>query len=524
MSGIYGSSRPSSWLRDARLGVDSVDFLVMGDENAAISGGWTQGFIAGPALSGIPMYASPFYQTCTNFVPAYASPPQAAPAMSQDLVIGVTSINATAASGGSTAPSSGNAAAPAAVKANWNSNPLLSGNGTGLNYGGTLGDGGFKFMDFIWQPSGTFWSSWINGIHLNNGSIANCFSASTVCTFRMLYATSGSGASVTVNARAEAPNSTSYGKTLYNLADTAGATAVIEHTRTAGTPPGRMLFSIADYGGTGGTDRLTGPVGVYGYSVYKPATKGVSATVGHQWGFTGFSQLAAGLARDSLLMKTLMKELRQRQIAAGGTGRLCVVLEGGVYTDSPASIEADVTAAINDIRADWTSQGFPATDISFLVMVGHPPSSGTDAFAANRAGAKTATLTHSDAAFVDLHEIAPHSLTSANGWLAGNPLNLTSDGYNQVGLLITNNLTEYKDPTPYKRLALSKFAQPVHRWDVVVEDSGFATLTINRTILVGRYPSEDCAKAVVTGMIARFGSVLDAINRTNDLPHSVRYL
>jgi hypothetical protein len=522
MSGIYGSSRPSSWLRDARLGVDSVDFLVMGDENAATSGGWTQGFIAGPALSGIPMYASPFYQTCTNFLPVYAATPQSAPAMSQDTVIGVTSFNTASAASG-TAPSSGNSAAPSAVKANWNSNPLLSGNGNGLNYGGTFGDG-LKFMDFIWQPSGTFWTNFSNGIQLNNASIANCFTSSTVCTFRMLYATSGSGASVTVIARAEAPITTSYGKTLYPLADTAGATAVVEHTRTAGTPPGRTIFSITDYNGSGGTDRLTGPLGVYGYSVYKPATKGVSATVGHQWGVTGFSQLAAGLARDSLLMKTMMKELRQRQIAAGGTGRLCVVLEGGMYTDLPANIEGNVTAAINDIRADWTSQGFPATDISFLVMVGHPPTTGVDIYAANRAGAKTATLTHSDAAFIDLHEIAPHSLTSANGWLAGNPLNLTSDGYNQVGLLITNNLTEYKDPTPYKRLALSKFAQPVHRWDVVVEDSGFATLTINRTILVGRYPSEDCAKAVVTGMIARFGSVLDAINRTNDLPHSVRYL
>jgi len=145
--------------------------------------------------------------------------------------------------------------------------------------------------------------------------------------------------------------------------------------------------------------------------------------------------------------KMLLKETRERQIAATGAGRVLICIQGGVNSgDTPAAAITAVESMKTSLKAQWAALGYAATDLYFLFMVSHPVDAGDASLTALRSYAKAYYTESADTLFVDLNEIAPFETITSNNWYAddGNShLDEATRGYETISSAIVMRLCRY---------------------------------------------------------------------------------
>jgi hypothetical protein len=163
-----------------------------------------------------------------------------------------------------------------------------------------------------------------------------------------------------------------YKDTLIPITYTGGFTAYESDCTLAGGIGNTYMYYYFAGNGSFGFG-VTGPLGFAMSSIYNPVKGFATHSLAHLPGWTMggiFTDLTlAGVSGSNNTIINAFKEYYNRQIKAGGTGRVCVFVEGGVNLDTSA--DATVTYGKNIVSfltAEWSRAGLPANKLTFLVM------------------------------------------------------------------------------------------------------------------------------------------------------------
>jgi hypothetical protein len=182
----------------------------------------------------------------------------------------------------------------------------------------------------------------------------------------------------------------------------------------------------------------TGPISPILQSMYTPR---VGWAVGAMYFYGGHTLTNVAdnidLATDGTV-KTYLNELYNRQVAAGGTGRVLVWLQGGInqgdWTAKPGLWLTQWGQVIQRCRSAWSALGLDASKLTFAVMCTHD-STGYN-FATRREDLKNFAKTQKDVTVVNIPEIIQYSSYSAQESGA----HLTKTGYELVGNAIIQRM------------------------------------------------------------------------------------
>jgi hypothetical protein len=119
--------------------------------------------------------------------------------------------------------------------------------------------------------------------------------------------------------------------------------------------------------------QVTGPLTVFWHSVIARNTKGYSVSCLNYNGGATTENLADQVYWSARLIEMALQELRQRQIAAGGSGRVIWYHNSGINgSETPESYITNVSRIIDEVSRIWGKCGFPPSDLSFIVTATHP--------------------------------------------------------------------------------------------------------------------------------------------------------
>ena len=437
---VYGSTLSAQFFKDAVSGTNSLDIITIGDSNAGYSyggfggggGGWTRGILRGLNNAGAPTYGSamaPIMHTGATTTTQI---------LKEDDGSTITTIlgyakNTEAANGNLLR---GGASGPAAITT------IAVPATTLLPYGLTNFDYGWVAASTTYQSFGQLNFTYPGGAAPSPALPSWC-AVGTALKYRMVYsrtATSGGTINPTVykvtggTYTALATNAV----TTYSAAGTDIQASDLSFTMPTTTPASAIIVGWAYIGIT------TGPAGALLDSIYKVA-KGISVHNLH-YGSGQTSTVIATAVNGCNVSKTFLenyfKQIVDRQIAAGGTGRVLIKINCGV-NDSGGPASSTITSAfngmINTLKTAWLAAGYIANNLCFVCSVSHPLNTdfgdgGTReaTLAAYRAVANTWANTVQNVTVVDLSQIYTAAQMTTNGYYYGaaaNEAHLSQAGY-----------------------------------------------------------------------------------------------
>lgn len=201
--------------------------------------------------------------------------------------------------------------------------------------------------------------------------------------------------------------------------------------QTLGTATGyRGAWSCDGLGA--GPNRSVGPVAIHSQSMYRRSKGWAVHSHAYLGGFStdNIAAVIEGAASGGQLA-LLLQEIRERQIAAGGSGRVIVAFQGGTNTnveqgpETGAKWTTSAQRVWNAYKAVWLSLGYPLSDLAFIGWVTHPTNT-TDTSAAaptgnmievrNAANRLPANLGAPDMTIIDIKKMMPYeALLIGNG-------------------------------------------------------------------------------------------------------------
>ena len=363
--GIAGSFTITNWLNDAKNGIDSVDFAWIGDSNTIRCNldsctrsdpqGLVDHFMTAGVSAGIKIYGTPIYA---------ANKPN-------------SSGYKTSASG----------IDPAIVGRGWTSgftygpahltNQFSAGGGRFTpNYDSVNGANLFARDGYCWLPEGKTAFAGINLSIQCTGGFQN-IGYSAPLTLRFLAGTTGNTGGILP---IEFIGSTGgqIRVTTQQITFTGGFTAF--NITLPNRPVGLTAASIYFSGQNGNGFFATGPVALSLNSAFSTTDKGMASSA--LFGAPGISLggmyealLLAGSANNNATIINMLSEFHNRQKAAGGSGRVCVTINGGVNLDNGATNQERITNSetfikniVSTIQTEWTTANLPSDKLTFLVF------------------------------------------------------------------------------------------------------------------------------------------------------------
>ncbi len=260
------------------------------------------------------------------------------------------------------------------------------------------------------------------------------------------------------------------------------ATATLNFTSstTAGAPD-EMKCAWDGYN-TGTTYEVTGPFAAFYHSVIRTSYKGFCVSCLNYFGGATTAFLAGTLQAMPKYLEAYLKELRERQIAAGGSGRVVWWHNSGINGSETGTTWTTNAAAIRDaVYNVWvTTLGYPARDLSFVMSVTHPvvtgdPGAGT--WGANRAAVAQA----------------------ASEWAAAN----VNDGKNVTVVDIASVLTaqQIKDRNLYQNLSNTLYAAHLRNGPTIQTSPTYSPATF--TGLADAVAPDNGYTVITTGIIRK---------------------
>lgn len=385
-AGLYGNSRAAEFLRDVRSGADSLDIITIGDSNAGSPStcGHTLGLRAACENMGMMVYATPLQ-----------FPASTDAATGNNRMSGLHgAYNYMFWTGNSQSGSTGTistleqqaalevepGSASDLLNAVNYSQPyaLPTASNAAFSGSGQLRPCGFGY-GAAYLASGSYTSA-ANGssirIYPRSPLVMGGGGGAQNLQYRLVYGTftSGSGqftmkamhsVNTVVASKAVNTNSGQYG----SATETLDFTSV--NTTATQIEPRIMICAYDGY--NTGSGNFTGPACVFWHSVIRKETKGFSLTNLMYNGGYSTTQIYSVLNVRQGLVKMVLKELRERQIAAGGSGRVLLFCNSGINGPDTANSWTTNAANIRDIfTTQWNALGYPANDLAFIFSVTHP--------------------------------------------------------------------------------------------------------------------------------------------------------
>ena len=380
-TGVYGSRLAALFLQDATSGTDSVDIITVGDSNTGfyLSGtgangqGYTFGLMTALSSLGSTVYSTPLFN---------ASMDAGIVGQAGDMTGAHTSRLITASITGALGNQVTLTAAAAAANTDAQALKTFLGYTTDASlpktYGLTKWGGAFvSSVNFTSPANG-------NNIAINGASTLNLgsYGGAVQCAYRMnrgKFTTAGGGYRLMVI-------------TGTNTIVTASSLDISTNAASVGYASDELLFNAPKTGNVpqqyrcvfDGYNQAAGNQTVYSvkgpfcglwHSVIKKNTKGFSVSnLIFESGFTT-PQVADKLDNMSKLVESFLYELRERQISAGGSGRVMVWLNGGindVSAGNPATYITGIERIRDKFRLHWSNLGYPNDDLCFLFSTTHP--------------------------------------------------------------------------------------------------------------------------------------------------------
>ena len=449
--GIYGSTLASTFFKDAVNGADSLDVVTIGDSNAGYSfggfggggGGWTRGMLLGLNNAGAPTYGSGMAPIMHTGVTTTTQ------ILKEDDGTTITTIlgyakNTEAANGNLLL---GGASGPASVTA------IAVPATTLLPYGLTN-------FDYAWVAASTTYQSFgqLNftypGGAAPSPALPSWCAVGTAVKYRMVYsrtATSGG----TINPTVYKVTSATYTALATNAVSTYSAAGTdiqasdLSFTMPTTTPASAIIVGWAYIGIT------TGPAGALLDSIYKVA-KGISVHNLHYGSgqtSTTIATAIAGCNASKTFLENYFKQIVDRQIAAGGTGRVIVQINCGINDSGgpPANtITNAFSSMVSALQTAWAAAGYTSKNLGFLFSVSHPLDTdygdgGTReaTLAAYRTAANTWASSVENVTVVDLSQVYTAAQMTSNGYYAGAAsaeAHLSQAGYYAFGQQIVSKI------------------------------------------------------------------------------------
>jgi len=392
--GLYGSLRASQFLKDARNGTDSVDIVTIGDSNALSPGSY--GFQRGihRVMSyqyGVDIYASSLmaggYYLTTDLAPSGFSGFADGAIMTGFSQI--TNNDNISGSSGST----GNSRLMTLYTGDAQIQALVA----HLGFDSTNYTDGYltmlpKVNGWMWTPvvvptgtiyvgsGGTSNALWLNTeCPIAYGSLGlggvSCQFRTVVGTFNVsggqykmsVYNKNSFGANTVSSFISTQTSGGGYGYKTTTLNFTTQSTA------TAG------VYCSWDGVAQGAANGCTGPFACLWMSAIQLNKKGycVSSLIS-QPGRTG-TEIAARVEGMDKNLDMYLKELRERQIESGGTGRVVVFVNYGINADTSPTAALAYTNAADRIKtrmqARWVATGGSIANLAFIFAPSHPVTS-----------------------------------------------------------------------------------------------------------------------------------------------------
>ena len=410
MSGVYGSNRAGQFIRDAKNGVDSVDFITLGDSNACHPASY--GFQGGIMRVMSYQYGVQAYATSLNPAGSYLNSFSFSGLLDGTLMTGSgtnTNSDNTAGTTGSTVTSR--------MYPQYTSDSEINALMTNLNFSTTdwntaeTGDG----LTMLPKPNVWMWMPQVvatGGIYVG-GQTSNSVrlgpGVSTASNSPIAYGIGGTGGvncqyrlvCGTFNASGGSFKLSVWNQNSFALnvrsssisTQTVGGgygykTEKLNFTTQTSANPG--VYCSWDGAQSGASEGVTGPFAAMWASVIGRNRKGYSASnlIGHG-GITG-TGLASRIEGMDKVLDMYLKEIRERQVEAGGSGRVIIFVNYGINTDSSPTVADAWINAANRIKtrilARWQSTGGSASNIAFIFSPSHPiPAAAALGWVTNRA-------------------------------------------------------------------------------------------------------------------------------------------
>lgn len=386
----YGSLAPSQFLADLASGANSLDIIVVGDSNtmSATSGayGYHHGFSQAMQNKGWSCYGTSVYPTMTGWTGAGASYSLGGWQSSCYLANPTGNLASGNTSGGSTAYSVWTPGT------NW------------VRYGSYTASPPAK-DDWAYIASGTYSDNY-NAVEM---FAAHPLNVNTLTLYhRVVYGTFtfGTGAF--------------QGRTRAYAAGTVYATGPSQSTIGSAYSVNSYEYSFTPQGvylnSSWSGPTATGPCAILSHSIYCKR-KGWSVTShGYISGgdSTTIASIVTGIGNTPL--QNQLREIRTRQIAAGGTGRVLIVAHSGI---NGADTATTWTTAHRNIwatyKSAWAALGYPMADLAIVSFVGAPKNSAdtsnsgsTGNLIAVRAAANLMAQQNPDMTVVDIKSLVPY--------------------------------------------------------------------------------------------------------------------
>lgn len=457
VAGVSGTGLVADWIRDAINKTGSIDCLWIGDSNTGFNGwGWADAWQHGLCQNGAPMYGSMIWvpwntqgnlgyrsntfsafasNTGTGVVAGTGVSSGASTALKATFGIGSGSltINGTAANAPDfvDVPGSRSAQSETALWLFMRNIQTGSASAIEATYPEPMPIGFNEALIFRAQVnlrnsgSQKFTTRWAN---LSNGSLGALGTPTQSTT--------------TVSASADSW-------------DTYTHTLAADSTRFVYPPTnsaGQFGVKVAlDGSGVGVGNAILQGTSVGLCSVYR-AIKGTSSSIMEYRGSATLTQLATDINQSKTgFCTTLLKETRERQIAAGGTGRVLICIQGGVNSGdwSPSNPAAAITAVESiktDIKSAWANLGYSDKELLFMFMVSHPVDAGDASLTVLRTYAENYYADSTDTMFINLNSLFPFTTITTNNWYdSGGTAHLdeATRGYEAMATRIISALLSY---------------------------------------------------------------------------------
>lgn len=437
--GVAGSVTITNWLNDAKNGVDSLDMVFIGDSNVGISDGnnyeaqgLADNFILAGICSGIRMYGGPIQ-----------------PMGGQDVVLpynalGYKHYTTSFKTDGSNGFTSGIAKGPA-----------LFANEYGIGTGQLSPNGmtkasqicGYAYVPTDQQQYNAAGGGAVWQIANNSGEtgldVANNFYMRLI-----MGATANNQTGGKFKIYGFDYLGSRYVDTSIQL--TGGFTAYeVNFTQSNNVRNGTAYtinFGQTNVNGFTGV----GPIALATVSLYNKVKGMATSALAHMPGFSlGFiydSLQQAGTPAGNNTVKNYCKEYYNRQIKAGGSGRVCFVIEGGINPDSSTSATVDYAKNIvSFLTSEWSAAGLPSNKLTFLCMntwESLPSSTWTTNLPTIANSMNNYATTTSNVTYVNMLKLGGTytGLTAGGYYLEASAVHLTRPGYKYISQNIIDAL------------------------------------------------------------------------------------
>lgn len=358
----FGSLRPSQFLSDLAAGRDSLDIVIVGDSNtgSAISDMWGyhHGFQQALFTRGYTMYGTPVCPVVTGFTTGAA-------AATPNIWRGTNTM----ATGGVAAQSpllDGNVSGSGTVYAAWSPSVTLT------RYGSSTSVPPYKESWGYLANSTQYFST--DGLALNSDH--PLVVANTTVRYRVRYGkivgSAGAFCPIVLDGSTPAKDM-SVRQAFPSLSLTGGIdSAAAEVSWSPTSTPNAVPPFRGGWAYVSSPSVTNGPTAIHSHSMYR-VVKGFAVTSHAYQGGETSTQIAAKIdAVKGTVLQEHLKELRQRQIAAGGSGRVLVMAQSGINgADTATTWVAAHQTIWAAYRSAWATLGYPTSDLAIVSWVGH---------------------------------------------------------------------------------------------------------------------------------------------------------